>query len=857
MNEKNYSQRMREVLEAAQIRAIKNMQQTIEDVHLLAGAMEKAPEVVRACASAGADVDALMKEAFRAADDLPRVEGSESLYPSTSYTRSILLAEDEAKGGEVGVHALMLGIIGAKGKASELLRKFGVNEANYRRGMETMTPEERAEAEEKGALEKYGRDITKEARAGKMDPIIGRDDEIRHAIRILSRRTKNNPVLIGDPGVGKTAIVEGLAQRIVAGDVPEGLKGKTVWELDMGALIAGAKYRGEFEERLKEVLKILEKSDGEILLFIDEIHTIVGAGKTDGALDASNMLKPMLARGEIHTIGATTLDEYREYIEKDPALERRFQKILVDEPSVEDTISILRGIKEKYEIHHGIRITDEAVIQAAVMSNRYITDRFLPDKAIDLIDEASAMVRTEIDSMPEALDEMKRKILQLEIERATLGREDDPRSLERKKILEEDLAREKTRFDEELSIWGEEKRDVERLKEVKAKIDETKHEMEEAERAYDFEKLSKLQYGTMKALEAELAEITEKLEHKDAKYVKLEVTENEIADVVSKWTGIPVSKLAESERAKLLHLGDEIHKRVIGQDAAVEAVVHASLRARAGLSDANRPIGSFIFMGPTGVGKTELAKTLTEAMFDDEKNLIRIDMSEYMEKHSVSRLVGAPPGYIGYEEGGQLTEAVRRHPYSVILFDEIEKAHPDVFNILLQLLDDGRLTDNKGRVVDFKNTVVIMTSNLGSEMILRGLEVDGKITEDTRTMVDDLMKRSFRPEFLNRIDEIVLFTPLGKDEVKKILEMQVREIEKRLEDRRITIEMTDAAEDHILARAYTAQYGARPITRFLKREVETVLAEKLLAEEITEDMHVTIDAEEGRLVFRYEQAEKA
>ncbi|CAC9934236.1 ATP-dependent chaperone protein ClpB [Aedoeadaptatus nemausensis] len=745
----------------------------------------------------------------------------------------------------VSVEHLYLAMIKGDGVNNKrILKEFNIDEKSFMgalkeiRGNQKVTSDNPEDTYE--ALTKYGRDLTADAAAGKMDPVIGRDGEVRHVIRILSRRTKNNPVLIGEPGVGKTAIVEGLAQRIIAGDVPDGLKNKTVFSLDMGALIAGAKYRGEFEERLKAVLNEVKSSDGEIIMFIDELHNIVGAGKSEGAMDAGNLLKPMLARGELRTIGATTLDEYRKYIEKDPALERRFQKVQVDEPTVEDTISILRGLKEKYEIYHGIRISDGAVIQSAVLSDRYITDRFLPDKAIDLMDEACAMVRTEIESMPTEIDEIRRSILQLEIEREALKKETDEASKKRLEILEGELAEEKAHYDALIARWESEKKELEGEKNLKEAIDRVRHEIEEAERKYDLEKLSALKYGKLPELEEKLKREQEK-EKGEGKLIKEEVSEEEIAAVVSKWTGIPVTKLAETEREKLLHLDEILKERVIGQDEATQAVSDAVLRARAGLKAENRPIGSFIFLGPTGVGKTETAKALTEALFDDERNMVRIDMSEYMEKHSVSRLVGSPPGYVGYDEGGQLTEAVRRKPYSVILFDEIEKAHPDVFNILLQVLDDGRLTDNQGRTVDFKNTVIIMTSNIGSQDLIEGMESDGTITEEAREDVSDQLKAHFRPEFLNRVDEIVLFTPLQKDEIKRIIDVSVAEISTRLEERNITIVLTDKAKDQILEEAYTVQYGARPVKRYIQNHIETKLSRALIAGTIMDGDNVNVD----------------
>ncbi len=750
----------------------------------------------------------------------------------------------------VSVEHLYLAMIKGDGVNNKrILKEFNIDEKSFMgalkeiRGNQKVTSDNPEDTYE--ALTKYGRDLTADAAEGKMDPVIGRDGEVRHVIRILSRRTKNNPVLIGEPGVGKTAIVEGLAQRIIAGDVPDGLKNKTVFSLDMGALIAGAKYRGEFEERLKAVLNEVKSSDGEIIMFIDELHNIVGAGKSEGAMDAGNLLKPMLARGELRTIGATTLDEYRKYIEKDPALERRFQKVQVNEPTVEDTISILRGLKEKYEIYHGIRISDGAVIQSAVLSDRYITDRFLPDKAIDLMDEACAMVRTEIESMPTEIDEIRRRILQLEIEREALKKETDDASKKRLEILEGELAEEKAHYDALIARWESEKKELEGEKNLKEAIDRVRHEIEEAERKYDLEKLSALKYGKLPELEEKLKREQEK-EKGEGKLIKEEVSEEEIAAVVSKWTGIPVTKLAETEREKLLHLDEILKERVIGQDEATQAVSDAVLRARAGLKAENRPIGSFIFLGPTGVGKTETAKALTEALFDDERNMVRIDMSEYMEKHSVSRLVGSPPGYVGYDEGGQLTEAVRRKPYSVILFDEIEKAHPDVFNILLQVLDDGRLTDNQGRTVDFKNTVIIMTSNIGSQDLIEGMGSDGTITEEAREDVSDQLKAHFRPEFLNRVDEIVLFKPLLKEEIVRIIDTNLAEIESRLEDRDIHIVATDEAKDKILSEAYNVLYGARPVKRYIQNHIETKLSRALIAGDIMDGdcLEIAIDGDD-------------
>lgn len=794
--------------------------------------------------------DMLKSDVLKVIERLPKQSGAE-VYADSSYRELFQKAEDfKKKMGDdyLSVEHIYLGLLNMKGTdSSSVFNKNKIDADGFLNALKKIRGNQHVTTDNPegtyDALKKYGQDLTELARDGKLDPVIGRDEEVRNVIRILSRRTKNNPVLIGPPGVGKTAIAGGLAQRIVSEDVPEGLKNKTVFSLDMGALIAGAKYRGEFEERLKAVLNEVLKADGDIILFIDEIHNIVGAGKTDGAMDASNLLKPMLARGELHAIGATTLDEYRKYIEKDPALERRFQKVMVNEPSVEDTIAILRGLKDKYEIYHGIRISDPAVIAAATLSDRYITDRFLPDKAIDLMDEACAMLRTEIDSMPTEIDEVRRRILQLEIENQALKKETDEASAERLKKLQGELSEEKAEFDRLKSKWEAEKKELDSTKDIKKKIEDTNHAIEEAERNYDLEKLSELKYGTLPKLKEELA-AREKASTKDeSSMVKEEVTEDEIAYVVSRWTGIPVEKLNKTERDKLLGLEDILHKRVIGQDKAIELVSDAVLRARAGLKDKNKPIGSFIFLGPTGVGKTETAKALTETLFDDERNLIRIDMSEYMEKHSVSRLVGSPPGYVGYDEGGQLTEAVRRKPYSVILFDEIEKAHPDVFNILLQVLDDGRLTDNQGRTVDFKNTVIIMTSNIGSHFLIDGIDEDGKIKEEARENVMADLRASFRPEFLNRVDEIVLFKPLQKSEIYGIIKQSIAEVEKKLADRDIRIEVTDGALDFILNASFSPQYGARPVKRYISHKLETIISKMIIRGDVMDGDTIVVEVE--------------
>ncbi|MDD5823614.1 MAG: ATP-dependent chaperone ClpB [Firmicutes bacterium] len=860
MNIEKYTQNTQRVIIDAQNIAIAEGQQMVETEHVHLALMKQKdgliPKLLNNMNIDAAAVEAAVQQEI---DRLPKFSGgSDGLYASRNFNKLFMDAEkyaEQFKDEYVSVEHIYLALLDEKGsKNSAIFDRFGINKNNFLdalskvRGNQRITsqnPEDNYEA-----LEKYGRDLVEMARAGKLDPVIGRDAEIRHAIQILSRRTKNNPVLIGEPGVGKTAVVEGLAQRILSGDVPEGLKDKTIFALDMGALIAGAKFRGEFEERLKAVLNEVEKSDGRIILFIDEIHNIVGAGRTEGSMDAGNLLKPKLARGELHCIGATTLDEYRKYIEKDAALERRFQKITVDQPSVEDTISILRGIKEKFEIHHGVRITDNALIACATLSDRYISDRYLPDKAIDLMDEAAARIRTEIDSMPAELDEISRKIMQLEIQKQALKKETDKASEARLAALEEELAELKETNAGLMAQWDNEKNVLQQVKLTKQQIENVRREIEDAERNYDLEKLAALKYGTLPELEKKLeAEMQVANAKEEERLLKEEVTEDEIAEVISSWTGIPLNKLLETERDKLIRLPEILHKRVVGQDAGVTAISEAILRARAGLKDENRPIGSFIFLGPTGVGKTELAKALSEALFDTERNMIRIDMSEYMEKHSVSRLVGAPPGYVGYDEGGQLTEAVRRKPYSVILFDEIEKAHPDVFNILLQLLDDGRLTDNQGRTVDFKNTVVIMTSNIGSADLIDNMNDDGSIDEEVENAVTDKLKAYFRPEFLNRIDDIILFNPLTKVQVMDIIRLSLKGLQNRLADRDITLEMTDAAVAYIADEAYDPHYGARPIKRYLQKNIETSIASMIIRGDIMDGQKIVCDVEDGSLVY--------
>ncbi|MBR1703790.1 MAG: ATP-dependent chaperone ClpB [Clostridia bacterium] len=864
MNFQKYTQKSMDAVRSAQQIAATNGNQSLLPEHILLALLQQEGGLIPGCVErCGVNASTLKNSVQNLVEALPKVSGvtQDRIYSTAELEAAMNEAESIAEKMQdeyLSVEHLMLGILDkAVGKLKQTLDASGVTYQKFMevlkdvRGNQKVTSDNPEETYD--VLKKYGTDLTDSARKQKLDPVIGRDDEIRNVVRILSRKTKNNPCLIGEPGVGKTAIAEGLAQRIVKGDVPDNLKDKTLFSLDMGSLIAGAKFRGEFEERLKAVLNEVKKSDGEIILFIDELHTIVGAGKSDGAMDAGNLLKPMLARGELHCIGATTLNEYRQYIEKDAALERRFQPVMVDEPTVEDTIAILRGLKQRYEVYHGVKIQDGALIAAATLSNRYISDRFLPDKAIDLVDEACALIKTEMNSMPTEMDDVRHDIMQLEIEEAALKNEEDNLSKAHLEEIQKELAELRDKFNEMSTRWENERDSIGKVQKIREEIEQVKAEIEQAENSYDLNKAAELKYGRLPQLmeEKEACEkAAEEAETSTNKLLRDRVTEEEIAKIVSRWTGIPVSKLVESERNKLLHLDDILHKRVIGQDEAVQKVADAILRSRAGIQDPNRPIGSFMFLGPTGVGKTELAKALAEALFDDEKAMVRIDMSEYMEKFSVSRLIGAPPGYVGYDEGGQLTEAVRRKPYAVVLFDEVEKAHPDVFNVLLQVLDDGRITDSQGRTVDFKNTILILTSNLGSDIILEGITGDGDISEDARNGVDHLLKRSFRPEFLNRLDEIIYYKPLTKANIFGIVDLLVKDLKKRMEARQLDLTLTDAAKDYMIDKAFDPQYGARPLKRFIQSNIETLVARKIISEDPTPGTVITIDYDGNGLVAR-------